>query len=554
MPEQPPLRVVPLGGLGEFGLNCMVLERGDEAVVVDCGVMFPEDHMLGVDRVIPDLSYLHDLGSRLKAVVLTHGHEDHIGALPYFLTDMDLPVFATRFTAELLREKLSEFPDASGSDIREYEAGKPWRIGSFDVEGVHVTHSFVDACALAISVGGYTVVHSGDFKLDPTPIDGWTSGMDRLRELGDAGVKLLFSDSTNVERPGPTPSEREVRGYLDPLFAGAKGRVFVTTFASHIHRIAAIVSLCQEYGRRLVIRGRSLETNVSIATRTGHLSIPHEMLVSSREAKSLPRDEVCYLLTGCQGEPRSALSRVALEQVGDLKAGAGDTVIFSSTIIPGNDSAVSALINQFFKCGAEVYYRGVADVHVSGHGNRGDLRQLLECVRPEFFVPVHGEYRNLLHHARLARETGVAEENCHCLLSGDVLEIDEQGARRNGGVTVGRILVDGATIGDVDESVLRDRRHISQDGVVMVILAVSQKTGEVLSGPDLVARGLAPAAAEEEGFPEAQKAVVDCVRSMSPAAVSDVAELQEEVRLAVRRYFRKEHGARPVVVPYIVEL
>ncbi len=549
-----PLRIVPLGGLGEFGLNCMLIESPDDAVVIDCGLMFPDKHMLGVDRVIPDVSYLRSLGPKLKGFVLTHGHEDHLGALPYVLPEFPLPVWATEFSAELLRAKLREYPDAAGARIETYQPGRPWRLGGFEIEGIHVTHSFVDACALALRIGDRVLIHSGDFKIDPAPVDGRPTDLDRLRELGDEGVSLLMSDSTNAEREGSTRSESLVRGYLEPIFARTKGRIVVATFASHIHRIAALVSLCERFGRRIAFVGRSMNNNVALATRTSHLEIPGELLIDRREAERLARDEVCVVATGCQGEPRSALSRIAVGEMPKLGVAEGDAVILSSNVIPGNDRAVSAVISRLYKAGAEVYYQAITDVHVSGHAARDDLRTMIEAVRPRYFVPLHGEYRNLVHHARLAVETGVDVRNCFRLVSGDVLEIDADGARRAGTVPAGRVLVDGDRVGEVDAAVLRDRRHISEDGVVLVILAVSSQTGELVSGPEFVTRGLGYGEAQGDRLDGAAVDVVRRIKEMTTEAATDEAELGEEVRLAVRRYLRRELGLRPVVVPYIMQL
>lgn len=549
-----PLRIVPLGGLGEFGLNCMVIESPDDAVVVDCGLMFPDKHMLGVDRVIPDVTYLRQLGAKVKGIVLTHGHEDHLGALPYVLPEFRLPVWAPRFSAALLRAKLREYPAAAGSRIETYEPGQPWRLGDFEIEGIHVTHSFVDACALVLRIGDRTLVHSGDFKMDPAPIDGRPTDVDRLRQVGDEGVTLLMSDSTNAERRGATRSESLVRGYLEPIFARTRGRIIVSTFASHIHRIAAVVSLCERFGRRIAFVGRSMNNNVALATETKHLGIPGDLLVDRREAEGLARERVCVVATGCQGEARSALMRIAMGEMPKLAVAGGDAVVLSSNVIPGNDRAVSAVISRFFKAGAEVYYQAVTDVHVSGHAAREDLRTMIEAVRPRYFVPLHGEYRNLEHHARLAVECGVEAGNCFRLVSGDVLEIDADGARRAGSVPAGRVLVDGERVGEVDAAVLRDRRHISQDGVVLVIVAVSSQTGELVSGPEFVTRGLGSSAAEDDRIETAAAAVVDRVRELSAGAPIDEAELAEEVRLVVRRHLRRELGLRPVVVPYLMQL
>ncbi len=552
MGERSGLRIIPLGGLGEFGMNCMVLEREDSAIAIDCGVMFPEEGLLGVDRVIPDLEYLQTLGERFHGFVLTHGHEDHLGALPHVLGDLKVPVWAGTFTSALLERKLEQHPAARGTVIHHYEPRKPFRAGAFEIEGIHVTHSIVEACSLAIRSGDDTIIHTGDFKLDPTPVDGRRTDIERFRQLGDQGVRLLLSDSTNVEREGKSGSEAFVRGYLEPCFERTSGRVFVTTFASHIHRLAAVVSLCQQFGRKLAIIGRSMEANAGLATREGHLRIPGSMLVSPREAANMRPDQICYLVTGSQGEPGSALMRIAMLEMRHLQPGPGDAVIYSSKVIPGNERAIGAVIDQLYRCGVEVYYQPLMPLHVSGHAYKEELRTMLELVRPEFFVPVHGNFRNLVHHSRLAQETGVPAERCFEILDGDVLELDAQGCRRAGTVPAGRVLVDG-DIGGVDEDVIRDRRNIGREGMVVVVLSVSRQTGEILSGPEIVARGLAVEDGDES-IEEARQVVVDCIGGLSAAAIADRVEVAEQVRLAVRRHFRRTTGSRPVVVPYIAEL
>jgi ribonuclease J len=554
MSSSAPLRIVPLGGLGEFGLNCMVIERGEDAVVVDCGVMFPDDHMMGIDRVIPDITYLRQLGERLKGVVLTHGHEDHLGALPHVLPELDVPVFATDFTAALLREKLREFPLAKGTVIETIEPRSVFRLGGLAIEPLRVTHSIVDACGLAIRAGGDLVIHTGDFKLDEHPIDGRTSDVERFHDLGEEGVRLLLSDSTNVEVEGSTQPEAHVAQYLRPIFENTRGRIFVTTFASHIHRIQGVINLCEEFGRLIAFMGRSMESNTSLATRTGHLRIPGSILIGIREAEKLPPGDVCIVVTGSQGEPGSAMTRIAMLERRSLQPAPGDAVIFSSRAIPGNERAIGAVIDQLYKCGVEVYDTRRQPVHVSGHAFREELRRMLELTRPECFVPLHGEYRNLVHHARLAQATGVDPRRTFCLSDGDVLEIDEDEARRAGSVPVGRVLIDGEVVGDVNDTVLRDRRHIAEDGVAMVILAVSRQTGEVVAGPDFVTRGLPSGEGPDGDFGELKKLVLERVHEMSPAAVADLTELQEELRVVVRRYFRRVVGRRPVVVPYVMEL
>jgi ribonuclease J len=551
---RPPLRLVPLGGLGEFGLNCMILERGDHAIAIDCGVMFPDAQLMGIDLVIPDVTYLRELGDKFRGFVLTHGHEDHLGALPYVWGEFDVPVYATRFTEGLLRERLGDHAKLAGKTIEVYGDGDRFSVGAFDIEAIPVTHSIVDAVALAIRSEGETVIHTGDFKIDETPIDGRQFATARFRDLGDEGVKLLLSDSTNVENEGRSGSERLVRGMMEPMFAATRGRVFVATFASHIHRVAAVLSLAQQFGRKVAILGRRMESNASLANQIGHLGIPGDLLVDPREAHRLPKNQVCFLLTGSQGEPRSALTRVAFGQMANVLPEVGDAVIFSSKVIPGNERPIGAVIDQLYRLGCEVYYPRFARAHVSGHACKEELRTMLELVRPEYFVPVHGEFRNLVHHARLAAETGVDEQKIFRMLDGDVLEIDEHSARRAGTVTAGRVLIDGGVIGIDDESVMRDRRNISRDGMVLAVLAVAQQTGMILSGPEFLMRGVVTDGGAEPDTEPLRRAVENAIASMPKAAVRDIDELTEEVRLAVRRWFRRTIGSRPVVVPYVVEL
>lgn len=554
MSSKPPLRIVPLGGLGEFGLNCMVIERGDDAFAVDCGIMFPDAHLMGIDLVIPDVTYLRELGDRFKGFVLTHGHEDHLGALPWIWGEFDVPVWATPFTAGLLRERMNDHPELAKKTIEIYNDGSRFNVGCFEIEAVPVTHSIVDACSLVIRSCGETMIHTGDFKIDPTPIDGRNFGADRFREIGDEGVKLLLSDSTNIETEGSSGSERLVRGYMEPMFKATRGRIFVTTFASHIHRLVAVFSLAREHGRKVAILGRRMESNAALASHTGHLAIPPDLIVDAKEAMRMPPGKVCYLLTGSQGEARSALTRLAFLEMHGVVPGPGDAVIYSSKVIPGNDRPIGAVIDQLYRLGCEVYYPRRAKAHVSGHACKDELRTMLELVRPEYFVPVHGEFRNLVHHAKLAAETGVDETKIVRLMDGDVLEIDHLGAHRRGTVTVGKVLVDGDVVGVEDKGVVRDRRNISSDGMVLVVLAVAQQSGMILSGPDFVMRGVATEGGPEPDEEPLRRAVEAAIAAMPKAAVRDLDELSEEVRVAARRWFRRNLGSRPLVVPYVMEL
>ncbi|HXG53588.1 MAG TPA: ribonuclease J [candidate division Zixibacteria bacterium] len=548
-----PLRIVPIGGLGEFGLNMMVLEYGGAAIAIDCGVMFPGADHLGIDLVIPDLSYLLERKGALKAMVLTHGHEDHIGAVPYVLRQLSVPVFATRLTLGLLGNRLKEH-DLEDADLREIRAGEPWEVGPFRIEGIRVTHSLMDCLALAVETPVGTVIHTGDFKIDNTPMEGEAFDFQSLAARGQQGVLLLLSDSTNVERPGHTPSEREVGGTLETIFAQSRGKILVSTFASSIPRIQQVADLSERYGRRVVVSGRSMIRNSQIACDLGYLRPPREFLVEHERWQDLPADRVTLLTTGSQGEPLSALHRIALDDHKSIKIERGDTVILSSKFIPGNEKTIANVINHLYRRGAEVYYEKVSAVHVSGHASQEELKTMLQLTRPRYFVPVHGEYRHLVRHRRLAQEAGVPEQNCFILENGDVLEITPEEARRVEPVPVGRVFVDGRGVGDVGDVVIRDRRHLSEDGVVIAIMAVHQQSGEIVAGPDLISRGFVREEESAEILDQARKAVLEAINEMNRETRQDPSELQEEVRKTLRRYFRKKLERRPVVLPYILEM
>ena len=517
--------------------------------------MFPEAHLLGVDLVIPDFDYLHALGDRFAGFVLTHGHEDHIGALPYALRDLDVPLYATEFTAGLIASKGDDHPSIASARIERYTEGEPFRIGDFEIEGIPVTHSIIEACSLAVRSPAGTLIHSGDFKIDPHPIDGRAFGADRLRELGDEGVRVLLSDSTNVVQSGTSGSESNVAGYLRPAFEATPGRIVVTTFASHVHRISAVIELAAEFGRRVVPMGRSMDNVIGLARRTGHLSVGPDRFVDAKTARNMTDSELCYLVTGSQGEPRSALTRIATGESRDVKLGPADAVVFSSKVIPGNERAIGSIIDELYRGDVTVYEPRSMPLHVSGHGYRDELKTYLELVRPEHFVPVHGQIRNLVDHARLAVETGVDPAKVHRIENGDVLEIDGAVGDVAGTVSTGRVLVDGSVVGGVDDEVLRDRRNISRDGVVFVVVAVSHRTGEVVNGPEIFARGLASDKDDEEHVLDgAVRAANEQLEAMSEGARRDLDELAEELRIVVRRHLRRNLGSRPVVVPHVLEL
>src|SRR5215510_2287482 len=550
------LRIIPLGGLGEIGLNLMVIEYcpsgTDEsaAIAVDCGLMFPEREMLGNDVVIPDLGYLREK-RHLKAVVFTHGHEDHIGALPHLLREFNVPVYGTPFTLGLLRDKLDEHGLLEDTELHEFRPRQTWQVGPFTIEGIHITHSIVDAVALAITTPLGTIIHTGDFKFDQTPVDGQRSDLTRLAEWGERGVLLLLSDSTNVERPGATPSERTVTRPLEDLMTRAPGKVLVATFASHIHRIRQVIDLSLAQGRAVSVVGKSLVGNIEIARETGHLKLPPDVLLDVTKVPDRDPRTVTLLTTGSQGEPLSALSRIAVGDHPQVKLAPGDTVILSSRVIPGNERTIARLIDHLCRRGAAVYYEAIACVHVSGHACQDELQLMLNLVRPRFFVPIHGEYRYLVRHCQLAREVGIDPAGVFLLENGQVLEITADGAQVTEPIQAGRVFVDG--LGGIEEEVLRDRRHMAEDGLVVVIVGIEQQTGELLSGPDLLSRGFLPST-NGEGFEAAKEVIRTTLSELPRESRTDTGVVKERVRQSLRRYFRRTLGRRPVVLPFVMEM
>jgi len=548
-----PLKIIPLGGLGEFGLNMMLIEYGDDAIAVDCGLMFPDAHLLGIDLVIPDISYLLEEKTKLKAIVLTHAHEDHVGALPFVLKHFDVPIYGTKLTLGLLANKLQEHDLADSAEIHEITAGAPWQIGPFTVEGIRVTHSLMDCLALAVETPLGTVIHTGDFKIDNTPMDGEMFDFQRFAAYGEKGVLLLMSDSTNVERRGHTPSEREVGTNLEQIIVKSTGKVLVSTFASSIPRIQQVVEIAERCDRRVVLSGRSMIRNCEVAAELGYLNLPRSFMNDSEKWQSLPADRLLFLTTGSQGEPMSVLHRVALNDHKTLKVESGDTVILSSKFIPGNEKVISNLINHLYRRGAEVHYEKVSEIHVSGHASQEELKTMLQLTRPRYFVPIHGEYRHLVRHRRLAQEVGIPEENCFLMDDGDVLELTSRGAQKVKPIQVGRVFVDGKGVGDVGDAVIRDRRHLSEDGMVLAVIAIHQQSGEVVAGPDLISRGFMLAEENEEVMESAKQAVLIALGDMNRETRTDPEELKEEVRRVLRRFFRKRLERRPVVLPYVIE-
>src|SRR5918996_1939339 len=547
------LRIIPLGGLGEFGLNMMLLEYGDAAIAIDCGLMFPGADLLGIDLVVPDVSYLLEKKDKLKAIVLTHAHEDHVGALPYLLDQLSVPIFGTRLTLGLINNKLREHDLDDVVDAREVTAGRPWKIAPFEIEGIRVTHSLIDCLAFAIETPIGTVIHTGDFKIDNTPMEGEMFDFQRFAAYGEKGVLLLLSDSTNVERPGYTPSEREVGTNLEQIFQASTGRVLVSTFSSSIPRIQQVVDISERCGRRTVLSGRSMIRNSQVASELGYLRLPRNFMTENERWRDLPSDRLTFLTTGSQGEPLSVLHRVALDDHKSIKMEKGDTVILSSKFIPGNEKSIGNLINHLYRRGAEVHYEKVSEIHVSGHASQEELKTMLQLTRPRYFVPIHGEYRHLVRHRKLAQDVGLPEDHCFILEDGDVLEITAASAKKAQSIPAGRVFIDGKGVGDVGDVVIRDRRHLSEDGMVLAVMAIHQQSGEVVAGPDLISRGFMRDEEGEEILEQARRVVLDTLTGINRETRTDPAELQEEVRKSLRRYFRKKLERRPVVLPYIIE-
>jgi len=548
------LRVVPLGGLGEIGLNCLALECAGEAIAIDCGVMFPDPTMLGVDLVIPELDYLRQLGERFRGFVITHGHEDHIGALPYALRDLSVPVYAPPMAAGLITSRLREHGLDQSTDLRVFRAGEPWELGPFSIDPIHVTHSIVDTVGLALTTPLGVIVHTGDFKFDYTPVDGRGPDIQAFAAYGARGVLLLLSDSTNVEQSGSTGSERSVRPGLEAVFQNTDGRIFFSTFSSHVHRLQQVVDLSAASGRRVAIVGRSLVNSVRIATDLGYLRAPLSLYVDVGDLAALPPAQVTVLTSGSQGEPLSALTRIAMGDHGSVQMQPGDAVILSSRIIPGNERPISNMISHMCRRGARVFSARNAGVHVSGHASQDELALMLNLVRPRYFVPVHGEYRHLTEHVRLARSVGLAEDAVQLIEDGQTLEIDAAGARRGEPIAAGRVFVDGKGIGDISDIVLRDRRHLSQDGLLLAVLAVDQHSGELIAGPDFIARGVFAEDEQQRHFDEAREVVLAALGAIAPESRTDSLEVKEEVRKALRRYLAKSLDRRPVVLPFVMEM
>jgi ribonuclease J len=553
-PGEPAVRLIPLGGLGEIGLNMMLIECGPDILAVDCGLLFPDDEMPGIDFAIPDFAYLRERRAAFRGVVLTHGHEDHIGALSYLLREFPVPVYGTPLTLAVARHRLAENGVLEQADLRPYAPGNRIVIGGFTVEPIRVTHSIADGIGLAIETPLGTVVHTGDFKLDPRPVDHQQPDYSRFAALGERGVLVLCSDSTNVGRPGRTGSETEVGAALAGRFAEAPGRIVVATFASHIHRIQQVLDLAARCHRRVALLGKSMMTNVTVAQELGYLTVPDGLIGPLEDLAELPAQRQVILSTGSQGEPNSALSLIAAGEHKYVQAGPGDLVIFSSRVIPGNERVIGRVINALLRRGAEVLWEDVAFVHVSGHASQEDLKQMLALTRPRYFVPVHGEFRHLLQHARLAEGVGVPKDRIFLIEDGLGLEVTASGTRVLGGYPAGPVLVDGKGVGDVGSVVLRDRQLLAEAGMLVIALTIDRSTGSIVAGPEIVSRGFVYMKEADALMEEVKTAVRDALAGRQEPEVFDRELVGAMVRSAARRFINQRFQRKPVVLPVILEV
>ncbi len=546
------LSVIPLGGVEEIGLNMTVFEFGNDIIIVDAGLMFPEENMLGVDFVIPDFSYLFDNREKIKGIVLTHGHEDHIGALPFLLRDISVPVYGTPLTLGLVRSKLLEH-HLEETDLNPVKPRDVIQLGVFSIEFIRVTHSIVDGVGLGIQTPVGLVVHTGDFKLDPTPVDGQLMDLHKFTEYGEKGTLLLLSDSTNAEKGGFTFSEKEVMRGFEDIFSSAPGRIIIATFASNIHRIQQAIDVAVKYGRKVIISGKSIVANAQIALDLGYLKIPMDTWLRLDDLKALKDRETVIITTGSQGEPMSVLSRIATDEHKDIKIREGDTVILSARMIPGNERSIGRIINHLFRRGANVFYEKVSEVHVSGHASKEELKLMLNLIRPKYFMPIHGEYRHLVYHSMLAKKLGIPREHIFILDDGEVLEITGEGARKNGRVNSGRVFIDGKG-GDVKEIVLRDRMRLAHDGIVLILLSIEKLTGNIVSGPDIISRGFVFEDASQEVINDVKELLTNTIKGLDKEVLSDSSVLQAKLRSTLKKYLRNTMERRPMIMPIIFEV
>lgn len=552
--EKAKVRIIPLGGINEIGKNITAIEYKNDIVVIDCGLKFPDEDMFGIDLVIPDISYLLKNKDKIRGIFLTHGHEDHIGALPYVLRELNVPVYGTKLTLGIVETKLKEHGLLSSTELIRVKPRDVIKLNSVSVEFIKTNHSIADSVAIAIHTPLGVVLHTGDFKIDYTPIDGEPMDFARFAEIGKKGVLAMMADSTNVEKPGYTMSEKVVGESFARLFSKAKGRIIIATFASNVHRIQQIIDAARVYDRKVAVSGRSMENIVAVAAELGYLEFEKDILVSVDQINKYPNDKVVIITTGSQGEPMSALARMASSEHRKVNIVEGDTVIISATPIPGNEKLVSKVINQLFQKGAEVIYKSLAEIHVSGHACQEELK-LMQClVKPKFFIPVHGEYRHLKQHGELAISLGMPEGNVLIPENGGVIEVTRNNIRRNGTVNSGQVFVDGLGVGDVGNIVLRDRKHLSQDGILTVVVTLSKENNSIIAGPDIISRGFVYVR-ESEGLMDGAKDIVrDVLRECEEKNITDWASLKSKVRDELRSYLYEKTKRKPMILPIIMEI
>ncbi|WP_027634112.1 ribonuclease J [Clostridium hydrogeniformans] len=552
--EKDKVKIIPLGGLNEIGKNMTIIEYKEDIIVIDCGLKFPDEDMFGIDIVIPDVTYLLKNKERVRGIFFTHGHEDHIGALPYILKQINAPVYGTKLTLGLIETKLKEHGLLSTTELINVKPRDIVRLNNASVEFIKTNHSIADSVAIAIHTPLGVVLHTGDFKVDYTPIDGEIMDFARFAELGKKGVLAMLADSTNVERPGYTMSERTVGEAFEKIFLKAKGRILVATFASNIHRIQQVLIAAEKYGRKVAVSGRSMENTVAVASELGYLDAGKDIMINIDSINRYPDDKIIIVTTGSQGEPMSALARMATSEHKKVNIIEGDTVIISASPIPGNEKLISKVINQLFKKGAEVIYEALDDIHVSGHACQEELKLMHCLVKPRFFIPVHGEYRHLKQHKELAEKLGMPSSNICIMDNGEIVEVSRDQIRKNGTVVSGQVFVDGLGVGDVGNIVLRDRKHLSQDGILTVVVTIEKESGSVIAGPDIISRGFVYVRESEGLMDEAREIVKSALRECEIKKITDWASMKSMIKDALRVYLYEKTKRKPMILPIIMEI
>ena len=547
------VNIIPLGGLEEIGINSTVFETENDMILLDAGLMFPEEDMLGVDIVIPDFSYIYENADKFKALVLTHAHEDHVGAIPYLLQNVKVPIYATKLTLGLVKAKLKEFK-LDDVETVEIEPSKKFVIGDFELEAIRTTHSIVDGVGYAITSGIGTIIHTGDFKIDQTPVDGRPFDILKFAEYGSKGVKLLMSDSTNANHPGFTGSEKNIRKALSSIFFSSKGRILLVTFASNIHRIQQVINTAVETKRKVCITGKSMLQNATIARQLGYLDVANNVLINENEIDNYPDDKVVIVTTGSQGEPMSGLSRIALGEHKKIKIRPTDTVVISAKAIPGNERAILKIINSLMRKGADVFFEGNSDVHVSGHASQEELKLMINMVRPKYFMPIHGEYMMRKRHSKLAQDLGIDKDNIFNIDNGDILKVMKNNVQKVGSIRTGRVFVDGKGVGDIEDLVLRDRMRLSTDGFVVIVVLLNNTTGELISDPEIITKGLLYEEKSQKLLHEATMMIKNLINQSDINLKTDAYEIKKKIRKAMNKFLYKKLMRSPMVLPIIMEV